>query len=57
MAYNVRRCKAESDFSTSWKSFPVADLVGDLIYHVSPHETPNPAEFVTEVCYPVKKGS
>ena len=25
------------------------------IYHVSPHETQNPAEFVTEVCYPVKK--
>ena len=25
------------------------------IYHVSPHETHNPDEFVTEVCYPVKK--
>lgn len=25
------------------------------IYHVSPHETQNPDEFVTEVCYPVKK--
>ncbi len=25
------------------------------IYHVSPHETNNPDEFVTEVCYPVKK--
>jgi hypothetical protein len=25
------------------------------IYHVSPHETPNPDEFVTEVCYPVRK--
>lgn len=25
------------------------------IYHVSPHETKNPDEFVTEVCYPVKK--
>ena len=25
------------------------------IYHVSPHETSNPEEFVTEVCYPVKK--
>ncbi len=24
------------------------------IYHVSPHETQNPDEFVTEVCYPVK---
>lgn len=24
------------------------------IYHVSPHETRNPDEFVTEVCYPVK---
>lgn len=25
------------------------------IYHVSPHETSDPEEFVTEVCYPVKK--
>ncbi len=25
------------------------------IYHVSPHETQDPEEFVTEVCYPVKK--
>jgi len=25
------------------------------IYHVSPHESQNPEEWVTEVCYPVKK--
>ena len=25
------------------------------IYHVSPHETQDPSEFVTEVCYPIKK--
>ena len=25
------------------------------IYHVSPHETQNAEEFVTEICYPVKK--
>lgn len=25
------------------------------IYHVSPHDTRNPAEFLTEVCYPVRK--
>lgn len=25
------------------------------IYHVSPQETRNPAEFVTEVCYPVRR--
>ena len=25
------------------------------IYHVSPHETQKPEEWVTEVCYPVKK--
>jgi len=24
------------------------------IYHVSPHETDNPEEFITEVCYPVE---
>ena len=27
------------------------------IYRVSPHETRNPDEFVTEICYPVKKMS
>ena len=26
-----------------------------FIYHVSPHETSNPEEYVTEVCYPVRK--
>ena len=26
-----------------------------FIYHVSPHETQNPDEFVTELCYPVGK--
>ena len=25
------------------------------IYHVSPHETSNPEEFVTEACYPLRK--
>ena len=25
------------------------------IYHISPHETNNPDEFVTEACYPIKK--
>ena len=25
------------------------------IYHVSPHKTQNPDEFITEVCYPVRK--
>lgn len=25
------------------------------IYHVSPHETQNPDEYVTEICYPIKK--
>lgn len=25
------------------------------IYHVSPHETRNPAEYVTEVCWPVRR--
>ena len=26
-----------------------------FIYHVSPHETNDPEEFVTELCYPVRK--
>ena len=26
-----------------------------FIYHVSPHETKNPEEFVTELCFPVRK--
>ena len=25
------------------------------IYHVSPHETQNPDEFVAEVCFPVRE--
>ena len=25
------------------------------IYHVSPHETQKPDEFVTEICYPIRK--
>ena len=31
------------------------DGIAFNIYHVSPHETKNPEEFVTEVCYPVRK--
>ena len=31
------------------------DGLSFCIYHVSPHETQNPDEYVTEVCYPVKK--
>lgn len=27
------------------------------IYHVSPHETDNPDEFITEICYPVVRGA
>lgn len=26
-----------------------------FLYHVSPYETGNPSEFVTEICYPVRK--
>lgn len=33
----------------------VFDGIAFNIYHVSPHETQNPEEFVTEVCYPVRK--
>lgn len=29
--------------------------VSFFIYHVSPHETQDPNEYVTEICYPVKK--
>ena len=28
-----------------------------LIYHVSPHETDNPEEYVTEICFPVEKNA
>ena len=31
------------------------DGIAFNIYHVSPHETQNPEEFVTELCYPVRK--
>ena len=33
----------------------VFDGAAFWIYHVSPHDTRNPDEFVTEVCYPVKR--
>ena len=26
-----------------------------FLSHVSPYETDNPSEFVTEICYPVRK--
>lgn len=26
-----------------------------FIYHVSPHDTRNPDEFLTEICYPVRR--
>lgn len=26
-----------------------------FLYHVSPYETDTPSEFVTEICYPVRK--
>lgn len=40
----------------SWVSANGYECAGSMfnIYHVSPHETQNPEEFVTEVCYPVK---
>ena len=31
------------------------DAPSFFIYYVSPHETQNPEEFVTELCYPVRK--
>ena len=40
----------------SWVNANGYECVGPMfnIYHVSPHETQNPDEFVTEVCYAVK---
>ena len=42
---------------SAWVEDNGYDYVGPMfdIYHVSPHETQNPDEFVTEVCFPVKK--
>lgn len=42
---------------TSWIHSNGYDYAGPMfnIYHVSPHETQSPEEFVTEVCYPVQK--
>ena len=41
----------------AWMESNGYDAAGPMfnIYHVSPHETQNPDEFVTEICYPVKK--
>lgn len=33
----------------------VFDGAAFWIYHISPHDTRNPDEFLTEVCYPVRK--
>ena len=42
---------------TAWIEANGYEYAGPMfdIYHVSPHETSNPSEFVTEVCYPVRK--
>lgn len=42
---------------TSWIDANGYDYAGPMfnIYHVSPHETQNPDEFVTEACYPIVK--
>ena len=40
----------------SWVNDNGYECAGPMfnIYHVSPHETQNPDEYVTEVCYAVK---
>ena len=42
---------------TAWIEANGYEYAGPMfdIYHVSPHETQDPSEFVTEVCYPVRK--
>ena len=42
---------------SAWVEANGYDYAGPMfdIYHVSPHETQNPDEYVTEVCFPVVK--
>ena len=42
---------------SAWIDANGYDYAGAMfdIYHVSPHETQNPDEFVTEVCFPVRE--
>ena len=42
---------------TAWIEANGYEYAGPMfdIYHVSPHETSDPSEFVTEVSYPVRK--
>ena len=42
---------------SAWIDANGYDYAGPMfdIYYVSPHETQNPDEFITEVCFPVKK--
>ena len=42
---------------SAWIDANGYDYAGAMfdIYHVSPHETKNPNEFVTEVCFPIRK--
>ena len=48
---------AVTEALTEWIEANGYEYAGPMfdIYHVSPHETRDPAEFVTEACYPVKK--
>ena len=43
--------------TTAWIEANGYDYDGPMlnIYHVSPHETSDPSQFVTEVCYPLRK--
>ena len=64
-AVKVASCVVKGDYEQmpevygaviSWAQDNGYELNGAMfnIYHVSPHETQNVDEFITEVCYPVK---
>ncbi|NLO84616.1 MAG: MerR family transcriptional regulator [Clostridiales bacterium] len=51
------QCSEVSESVANWIASSGYDFAGTsfFIYHVSPYETQNPDEFVTEICYPVRK--
>lgn len=70
--YEPELCVASTTFKGTYSQFPdiyasLAKWVSDNgycfsgamidIYHVSPNETQNPDEFVTEICCPIQKAT
>ena len=54
--YTYAQMGAATAAVASWISGNGYQIAGPMfnIYHVSPHETQNPDEYVTELCFPIE---